>query len=110
MVIRTAAAMSERKRIPFDDAVAFWHMADLKDSSGNNNSLTAQGDVSVGVELQGGDLEASLKRGRNGKAAEFRGGYLSADQGANGKLNLSGSAMIMGIRLRNPSARFDESR
>ena len=46
-------------------------MADLKDSSGNNNSLTAQGEVSVGVQLQGSDLEASLKRGGNGKAAEF---------------------------------------
>ena len=92
---------------PFNDAVAVWHMADLKDSSGNNNSLTAQGDVSVGVELDGSDLEASLKRGGNGKAAEFRGGYLSAEQGANGKMNLSGSVMTMCIRLRNPSGNWD---
>ena len=92
---------------PFDDAVAVWHMADLSDSSGNNSVLTTQGDVRVGVELKGNDLEASLNRGGNGRAAEFRGGYLSAEQGANGKLNLSGNAMSMCIRLRDPSGTWD---
>ncbi len=65
--------------------------------------LTISGDVEIGVELKGADLEASIKRGGDGYAAEFRGGYLDAGQGSKGKLNLSGKEMSLCVRLIDPS-------
>ena len=97
----------EAGKFPFDDAIAVWHMADLNDSAGNNSALTIHGDVKVGVELTGIDREASLKRGGDGRAAKFNGGYLSAGQGADGELNLTGKEMTMCIRLRDTSGAWD---
>jgi hypothetical protein len=75
-------------------------MADPNDSAGRNSSLTSTGDVTVGVALEGAEREASLERGGDGLAGEFRGGYLSAGQGAEGELNLGGKAMSMCLRFR----------
>ena len=88
---------------PFKDAVAVWHMANLDDSAGNNSALVVHGDVEIGVELKGAEREASIKRGGDGQAASFNGGYLSAGQGADGELNLKGKQMTMCIRLRDTS-------
>ena len=98
---------SESGKSPFDDAIAVWHMADLNDSAGDNSALTIHGDVKMGVELEGMDFEASLKRGGDGRAAKFNGGYLSAEQGADGELNLTGKEMTMCIRLRDTSGAWD---
>jgi sucrose-6-phosphate hydrolase SacC (GH32 family) len=87
----------------FDDAVAAWHMADTRDAAGKDSRLTAEGAVTLGVELKGADRDASLRRGGDGKVAQFQGGYLSAGQGADGKLNLTGKAMTFCVRLCDPS-------
>ena len=92
---------------PFEDAIAVWHMSDLSDSAGDNSALTVVGDVRMGVELTGKDREASLRRGGDGRAAVFNGGYLSAGQGADGELNLTGQEMTMCIRLCDPSGAWD---
>ena len=92
---------------PFDDAVAVWHMADLNDSAGANSALTIHGDVEVGVELEGVERAASIKRGGDGRAAAFNGGYLSAGQGVDGELNLTGKQMTICIRLRDASGNWN---
>lgn len=66
-----------------------------------NSLLTSHGDVKVSVELKGDEREASIKRGGDGYAAEFQGGYLSADQGADRELNLKGKALSLCIRLKD---------
>jgi len=88
------------EKSPFLDAVAVWHMADENDSAGKNSVLSIHGDVKLGVKLEGLERKASLKRGGDGEVALFNGGYLSAEQGADGELNLSGKEMTMCIRLR----------
>ena len=92
---------------PLDDAVATWHMADPRDSAGKNSSLTVVGDLGLGVELQGADRAESLRRGGDGRAARLQGGYLSAGQGADGELNLTGKALSLCLRLRDPSGQWD---
>ncbi|MFC1601501.1 LamG-like jellyroll fold domain-containing protein [Candidatus Sumerlaeota bacterium] len=99
--------VSDADRSSFANAIAVWHMDDLNDSVGKNSALTIHGDVKVGVELTGMDREASLKRGGDGRVAEFNGGYLSAGQGVDGELNLTGKEMTMCIRLRDPSGAWD---
>jgi fructan beta-fructosidase len=86
----------------FADAVAVWHMADLRDSAGKN-VLSPAGKVMLGKGLEGPELEESLAGGNDGKVAQFDGGYLDAGQGAGGALNLTGSALTVSVRLRNPS-------
>ena len=100
LLVVSNAAASPAKKSPFDDAVAVWHMADLKDSAGDNSQLTPNGDVNLGVALGGAEHAASLKRGGDGVVAEFQGGYLFAGQGANSELNLTGKAMTMCLRFR----------
>lgn len=91
---------------PFADAVAVWHMGDLKDSAGRSD-LTIKGDVGVGVELAAAERAASLARGGDGRAARFGGGYLDAGQGAEGKLNLAGRAFTLCVRLRDPDGNWN---
>ena len=91
---------------PFADAVAIWHLADQHDTAGADSVLQPNGDVLFGVELEGREREESLQRGGNGKVADFRGGWLSAGQGNQGELNLSGTAMTFCARLRDPSGKW----
>ncbi len=95
-----AGTFAQPPATPFANTVAPWYMGDSKDAAGANSELKPAVDVSLGVELAGDDLAASLKRGGDGKVAEFRGGYLDAGQGADDELNLSGTAMSMCVRLR----------
>ncbi len=90
-----------------DDAVAIWHMNDLSDASSRNSVLTIDGDVELGVPLEGEDRAASLARGGDGKAALFRGGWLNAGQGADGELRLSGKTMTLLLRYRDPTGEND---
>jgi len=92
---------------PFDDAVAVWHLSDLNDTAGRNSRLTFHGDVKVGVELKGAERDASIKRGGDGYAAEFRGGYLNAGQGADGELNLKGTTLTICVRLKDASGTWN---
>jgi hypothetical protein len=100
-----SAAMVAGKS-PFAGATAIWHLADFNDSAGKNCGLTARGDVVVRIHLTGEEREASLRRGGDGYAAQFNEGWLDAGQGADGKLNLTGKAMTMAIRLRDPSGKW----
>ena len=100
--LNLAAAQS-----PWSDAVAVWHMADPHDSAGADSVLKVEGQVKLGVELQGADREASLARGGDGKVAELAGGWLNPGLGAGGEINLRGQAMTMCIRLRDPSGQWN---
>ncbi len=103
----SAAESASPAAAVFDGAVAVWHMADLRDSAGKDSRLTVHGNVRAGVALDAADREASLRRGGDGLAAVFDGGYLSADQGADGELNLKGTAMTLAVRLRDPSGAWN---
>jgi sucrose-6-phosphate hydrolase SacC (GH32 family) len=94
------------EKSPFDDAVAVWQMADRSDSAGKQSRLAIRGDVKLGVVLEGRQREESLRRGGDGRVAQFDGGWLDAGQGADGKLNLSGQALTMALRLRSPSGKW----
>ena len=94
---------------PWAEAVAVWHFADVNDSAGANSVLKPTGPVRVKVALTGAERTASLKRGGDGWAAEPGGGHFLAGQGAGGELNLTGKAMTMCIRLREPSGQWEMS-
>jgi len=87
---------------PFVDAIATWHLADLKDATGKND-LQVVGAATVGSRLGGAERQDSLTRGGDGIVARFDGGYLDAGQGAAGALNLKGSAVSVYVRLQSPS-------
>jgi len=91
---------------PWSDAVVVWHMADTSDSSGPDSGLTVQGEVALGVPLEGADAAASRARGGDGKVAEFRGGWLLAGHGAGGELEPRGDALSILVRARDPSGRW----
>ena len=77
--------MKEREQIPFADALAIWHMADLRGASGGRVPLTPHGNVAVGIELEGAGLDASVERGGDGRVARFDGmSWLAADSGTVG--------------------------
>ena len=90
----------------FKDAVAVWHMADLKDAA-SKSDLTLVGNVTLGLKLGGAELQDSLAGGNDGLVAQINGGYLDAGQGADGVLNLTGSALTVSVRLRNPSGAWE---
>lgn len=92
----------------FAVAVSAWHMDDLSESKGSELSLTVVGDVTVGVELQGVELEASIRRGGDGRVARFSGGYLIAGQDVGRPLDLTGKKeMTLCIRLCDPEGRWN---
>lgn len=101
------AATPQAGTDPLADAVAVWHMADGSDSAGRDSALASHGNARLGVELTGADREASLKRGGDGRVVHLDGGWLSADQGAGGELALTGKAMTLLVRLRDPSGKWD---
>jgi len=86
----------------FDDAIAAWQLADLKDGAGKN-ILNPVGEVAVGRRLEGAEYQESLACGNDGQVAQFDGGYLDAGQGSDGMLNLTGSALSVSVRLRSPA-------
>ena len=62
---------------PFRGAAIYWSMGSLASAAGKH-TLEICGDVLIGQELAGAERVASLARGGDGKAAEFRGGCLIA--------------------------------
>ena len=92
---------------PFDDAAAVWHMAGAEASAGKDAALAVHGKVTLGVELQGAEREASLRRGGDGRVARFEGGYLRAGAAGNRPVSLTGKEMTLCIRLQDPSGRWD---
>jgi hypothetical protein len=72
----------------------------------SERGLTVHGNVNLGVKLKGPEREASLRRGGDGRVAEFGGGYLVAGEESN-QLHLNGDQMTFCIRLRDPVGRWD---
>ena len=96
------AAMTQAA--PFDDAIALWQM----DGPSKEIPLEVHGNVTLGVALNGKDAEASKRRGGDGKVARFaKGAYLSAGGGANSKLNLTGKAMTIALRVKSATGAWD---
>jgi len=92
---------------PFDDAIAAWHMRDGSDAGRSGSPLTPVGGVELGVPLEGTERQESLSRGGDGYVARLGGGYLSAGQGTDGALNLTGKALTLCLRARDPSGRWN---
>jgi hypothetical protein len=78
IVLPAGSATGAAGKSPFGDAIAVWHMRDARDAGGKNSALTVKGDVKLGVELKGAERRSSLETGGDGRAAELRGGYLTA--------------------------------
>jgi hypothetical protein len=93
--------------LPFADATAVWHMGEEESHAGELVQLTVQGSVKLGVDLGGAEGKASLRRGGDGKVAEFGGGYLIAGGDDVEALQLSGDKMTFCIRLRDPAGKWD---
>lgn len=68
----------EAAELPWRDAVAAWHFADAEGAP-TDFSLTAQGDVKLGMPLADKEAVASRARGGDGRVAEFHGGYLQVN-------------------------------
>lgn len=89
---------------PFMDAAAVWNFQDLNDSNdadGRNSRLEKIGDVELNVSLSEAGKEASRRRGGDGKIARFSGkGFLSAGQGADGEVRISGQELTFCLRVR----------
>jgi len=86
---------------PLDDAQAVWRMGEAKDSAGKSGPLAMEGNVKLGVALAGAEREASVRRGGDGRMAEFDGGYLRAGFLTERPLVLGGKDMTLYVRLRD---------
>lgn len=107
LVVARSSTLEAAKPWPFEDAAAVWHMAGQDDQAGERARLTVHGTVDLGVNLAGPEREASLRRGGDGRVAEFGGGYLIAGKEAAEVLQLSGDKMTFCIRLRDPAGKWD---
>jgi beta-fructofuranosidase len=85
---------------PFRDAVAVWRLGDVR------SGLRVEGDVQLGVELPGTEREASRRRGGNGRAARFNGGWLRASLPGGQPLSLRGKEMTLYARLQDPAGEW----
>ncbi len=90
----------------FRSAIAAWTMDGLADAAGGSD-LRVVGGAEVGVRLDGPELRDSLAGGDDGRVLRLDGGYLDAGQGAGGRLNPSGSAFTLSVRLRSPSGAWN---
>ena len=96
-------------RTPFDDAVAVWHLGDLRNGNGADHSssevrsahpLATHGSVQVGVALSGAERQESLRRGGDGRAALFDGDAWLSTGPATGGVDLSAESFTTCVRLR----------
>jgi hypothetical protein len=69
--------------------------------------LAIRGDVRLGVPLTGVDREDSVRRGGDGRIAEFRGGSLVAGGEKATQPSITGKFMTLCIRLRHPAGKWD---
>ncbi|MDD4269141.1 MAG: hypothetical protein PHN77_13025 [Thermoguttaceae bacterium] len=88
---------------PLDDAVAVWRMDAAEDSAKTSGALAVEGAVELGRELSGAERAASLRRGGDGRVAEFRGGYLRVGTSTGRPLAVAGREMTLSVRLRDSS-------
>jgi len=106
LAVAWSNASEAAKPLPLEDAVAVWHMADQRGQAEMPADLTVRGNVQLGTDLDEPAREASLRRGGDGRVAEFGGGYLIAGKEAAKALRLSGDQMTFCIRLRDPAGKW----
>ena len=100
-------SQASQAQSPLNDALAVWHMDGTADASGNGNVLQMFGKPEI-VDLTADEAAESRLRGGDGKAMKFApGDYLSAGQGKNSMLNLTGRKMSVYVRLRVPTGNWD---
>ena len=96
-------------RTPFDDAIAVWHLGDLRNGNGADHSssevrsahpLATHGSVQVAVSLTGAERQESLRRGGDGRAALFDGDAWLSTGPETGDVHLSPRAFTACVRLR----------
>jgi beta-fructofuranosidase len=83
---------------PFDDARIVWH---LETRTANENyplALKVNGNVQVGQQLDPGECAQSLRRGGDGFAAIFEGGWLSLDVNRAKTVRPEGNAVSLYVR------------
>lgn len=100
--LSATAQNTNRYDSAFQTAIAVWHMDSLQDATGKH-PLKRVGAVENNIRLKGKDLAASRSVGSDGVVAQFEGGYFDAGQGTDAALNLTGSSLTVGVRLRSPS-------
>ena len=85
---------------PFADAAGVWWLGDT------NGGLAVEGKVQLGVVLPDHEREASRRRGGNGRAARFDGGWLQVGLKSGPPLSLKGKAMTLYARVQVPSGEW----
>ncbi len=95
-------AISYGSRASFRGAIAVWHFTNQEDKTKTNSYLAMYGNV-VFVKLGKEETIASKRRGGDGRAAYFRGGWFSAGQGVAEELNISGNAISILVRVKADS-------
>ncbi|MBN2477147.1 MAG: hypothetical protein JXB62_21245 [Pirellulales bacterium] len=96
-----------RAASPFDDATVLWDMKARSGSGRKPSRLLRQGDVQLGVRLEGTDLQASLARGGDGYVARFHGGYLRTESDT--PIQLAGKNASICLRVRDASQQWNAS-
>ena len=81
---------------PFAGATAVWHLGDRRPSRGAGE-LLVHGSVTLDAELPPADADASRRRGGDGRAARFAGGYLEIPPAE--LPDFAGGAMSLCLRL-----------
>jgi hypothetical protein len=82
-------------------------MGEAGDRAPAKDGIWIHGEVKLGVPLRGAEREASLRRGGDGKVAEFHGGYLLAGQ-EGASLDLSGKKqMTLCLRVKDPEGKWN---
>ena len=104
LAVAHAVHAAQKPQQILSSAIAVWHLGDAKDSAGRDSALKIHDPVKLGVALAGAERAASLVRGGDGMAAQLDGGWLEADQGDGGELNLTGDQFTALIRMRSPVA------
>jgi len=85
-------------RNPFATARIVWHMESRTANENYPLALKENGDVSVGQKLDGDELAQSIKRGGDGFAATFDGGWLTLDVSRAKTVRPVGDAVSLYVR------------
>lgn len=105
-ILLLGLAVPAAAKTPFSDAVAVWHMSGAADAASAGGSLSIEGQVQLGIELSGAERAASLRRGGDGRAARFKGGYLRAGSAPNAPSAIAGKQMTLCVRLQDPTGKW----
>jgi hypothetical protein len=94
-----AHQISAQTKTPLHHADYLWQLSDTSNASQTRCDLVIEGDVKLGIALNGEARSASLARGGDGFAARFDGGFLSLADRAEPRFNHE--TWTIAIRLRD---------